>query len=108
MIPSSHNPPKYNGFKVFDSDGIEINRAKEEKMELLIHRVQLPATYSPGQRTSREGEIRSYLHEAEKHDVHKDRDRDLNIVIYTGDELAAQTTTTLLTARAASIISRND
>src|SRR2546425_13146294 len=38
MITASHNPPEYNGFKVVNSDGIEIPRSKEEKMELLIHR----------------------------------------------------------------------
>ena len=108
MVTASHNPPEYNGFKVVDSDGIEIDRAKEEKMELLIHRVQLPATYSPGQRTSREGEIRSYLHEVEKHVVHKDRVRDLKIVVDTGNGVAAQTTPTLLRDLGARVISVND
>src|SRR3989441_4971234 len=108
MVTASHNPPEYNGVKVVDSYGIEIDRAKEEKMELLIHRVQLPATYSPGQRTSREGEIRSYLHEVEKHVVHKDRVRDLKIVVDTGNGGAAQTTPTLLRDLGARVISVND
>src|SRR2546426_2235518 len=61
MITASHNPPEYNGFKVVDSDGIEIPRSKEEKMELLIHRDKWRASNPPGQRVIREGRIRSYF-----------------------------------------------
>src|SRR3989442_5258130 len=108
MVTASHNPPEYNGFKVVDSDGIEITSAMEEKWELLIHRVTSPATYTPGQRTSREGEIRSYLHEVEKHVDHHDRFRDLKIVIDACNGVAAQTTPTLLRHLGARVISVND
>src|SRR5690349_21188384 len=33
MVTASHNPPEYNGFKVVDTDGIEIVREKEERIE---------------------------------------------------------------------------
>src|SRR5436309_1585855 len=69
MITASHNPPEYNGFKVVDSDGIEIARSKEEKMELLIHRDKWRTTYQPGQRVLREGGIGSYLEKVESHVV---------------------------------------
>jgi len=53
MITASHNPPEYNGFKVVDSDGIEIPRLKEEKMEQLIHRSKWRGSRRPGRRFSR-------------------------------------------------------
>src|SRR5438094_1972362 len=61
MITASHNPPEYNGFKVVDSDGIEIDRAKEEKMELLIHRDKWQASYQSGQRVRKEAGTRTYF-----------------------------------------------
>ncbi|WP_297025743.1 phosphoglucosamine mutase [Thermoplasma sp.] len=33
MITASHNPPQYNGIKVIDRDGTEIERPSEEKIE---------------------------------------------------------------------------
>src|SRR5947209_2772212 len=73
MITASHNPPEYNGFKVVDSDGIEIARSKEEKMELLIHRDKWRTSYQPGQRVRREESIGSYFAKVESHLVAKDR-----------------------------------
>ncbi len=33
IITASHNPPKFNGIKCIDSDGTELHREKEEKIE---------------------------------------------------------------------------
>ncbi len=33
MITASHNPPEYNGIKVIDRDGIELERRKEIEIE---------------------------------------------------------------------------
>src|SRR6266852_7194730 len=65
MITASHNPPEYNGFKVVDSDGIEVPRSKEEKMELLIHRDIWRASDPPGRRVINEGRIESYFEKLE-------------------------------------------
>jgi len=35
MITASHNPPEYNGFKIVDTDGIELAREKEERLSLI-------------------------------------------------------------------------
>jgi phosphoglucosamine mutase len=37
MITASHNPPQYNGVKIFDSDGIAYNEATQDKIERVIH-----------------------------------------------------------------------
>ena len=33
MITASHNPPEYNGFKVFAGDGVELDRGREVEVE---------------------------------------------------------------------------
>ena len=38
MITASHNPPEFNGIKCIDSDGTEMSRSNEEKIEALYHR----------------------------------------------------------------------
>ena len=108
MITASHNPPEYNGFKVVDSDGIEIARSKEEKMELLIHRDKWRTSYQPGQRVRREESIGSYFAKVESHLVAKDRIRNLKIVIDTGNGVAALTTPKLLRKLGARVIGVND
>jgi phosphoglucosamine mutase len=36
MITASHNPPEYNGVKIFDGDGMAFNHELEEKVEDLL------------------------------------------------------------------------
>jgi phosphomannomutase/phosphoglucomutase len=108
MITASHNPPEYNGFKVVDSDGIEIPRSREEKMELLIHRNRWRASYQPGQRVIREGRIGSYFEKLESQFLAKDRVGNLKIVVDTGNGVAALTTPRLLRNLGARVIGVND
>jgi len=37
VITASHNPPEFNGIKAIDSDGTEMDRESEEKIEQLFH-----------------------------------------------------------------------
>ena len=37
MITASHNPPEFNGIKCVDSDGTEMSRENEEKIEAIYH-----------------------------------------------------------------------
>jgi len=108
MITASHNPPEYNGFKVVDSDGIEIDRSKEEKMELLIHRDKWQAGYQSGQRVRKEGGIRSYFEKVETHVIARDGIRNLKIVIDTGNGVAELTTPSLFRKLGAHVIGIND
>ncbi len=108
MITASHNPPEYNGFKVVDSDGIEIPRSKEEKMELLIHRDRWRASNPSGQRVIREGGISAYFEKLESQVLAGDRIRNLKIVIDTGNGVSALTTPRLLRKLGAHVIGVND
>jgi phosphomannomutase / phosphoglucomutase len=108
MITASHNPPEYNGFKVVDSDGIEIPRLKEEKMELLIHRDKWRANYQPGQRIVREDRIGSYFEKLESQVLARDGIGNLKIVIDIGNGVAALTTPRLLRKLGARVIGLND
>jgi phosphomannomutase/phosphoglucomutase len=108
MITASHNPPEYNGFKVVDSDGIEIPRSKEEKMELLIHRDRWRASYQPGQRVIREGRIGPYVERLESQVLARDGIENLKIVVDTGNGVAALTTPRLLRNLGAHVIGVND
>jgi phosphoglucosamine mutase len=46
VISASHNPPEYNGVKLFDGNGRKLTDAAEEEIEALF---DLPAEGSPGQ-----------------------------------------------------------
>lgn len=41
MISASHNPPKYNGIKVFNSEGEKVSKEVEEKIEKVIDSCRL-------------------------------------------------------------------
>ncbi|HEV2120107.1 MAG TPA: phosphoglucosamine mutase [Candidatus Bathyarchaeia archaeon] len=108
IVTASHNPPEYNGFKIVDSDGIEIPRLKEEKMEALIHRDTWRTSQRPGKRVFREDRIESYFEELESQVIARDRIKNLKIVIDTGNGVAALTTPRLLRNLGASVICIND
>jgi phosphoglucosamine mutase len=38
MLTASHNPPEYNGIKVFDSEGVGFARIREQRIEELVAR----------------------------------------------------------------------
>src|SRR5256712_4437319 len=108
MITASHNPPEYNGFKVVDSDGIEIPRSKEEQMELLIHRDKWRASNPPGQWVIREGRIGSYFEKVESQVLGRDGVGNLKIVVDTGNGVSVLTTPRLLRKLGARVIGVND
>jgi len=51
MISASHNPPEYNGIKIFDHNGQKITENFENKIQKLIeesnHNISVPAKVSP-------------------------------------------------------------
>src|SRR6266480_2818007 len=61
VITASHNPPEYNGFKVVDSDGIEIPREKEERIENMVAKDSWSVSRISGQREQRVLPLEPYL-----------------------------------------------
>lgn len=41
MVSASHNPPEYNGLKVFDKTGVKLCRTKEKELERIINREEV-------------------------------------------------------------------
>ena len=58
VISASHNPPEYNGVKLFDGDGRKLTDDAEEEIEALF---DAPATAEPGQIDRVEVATDSYL-----------------------------------------------
>jgi phosphomannomutase/phosphoglucomutase len=108
MVTASHNPPEYNGFKVIDSDGIELPRSKEERMEALIHRDRWRTSDLPGQRVVREGWIEGYFEKIESQLLERGRIANLKIIIDSGNGVATLTTPRLLRKFGARVIGVND
>ena len=52
MITASHNPPKYNGIKIFNPDGSSFVSKQQEEMELLLSRPLSTATWEDMQEES--------------------------------------------------------
>ncbi len=109
MVTASHNPPEYNGFKVVDSDGIEIAREKEEKVEALIERNSWRAGRSPGVRTPRQAPLQPYFAHLESH-VEKEREKlqGLRVVVDPGNGVSALTTPTVLGRLGCEVLTIND
>lgn len=66
-ITASHNPPQYNGFKVFKKDGVEITTADEEAIEESLERSSYAAWSEVGTYSTLDpideyiGELESFL-----------------------------------------------
>ena len=108
MITASHNPPEYNGFKIVDSDGIEIPRAKEEKMERLIARNVWRTGRAPGNRKTIRAAVASYLDKVESLIESKDKVVKLKVVMDAGNGVSALTTLELLRKIGVDVIAIND
>ncbi|HZY46963.1 MAG TPA: phosphoglucosamine mutase [Candidatus Bathyarchaeia archaeon] len=108
MVTASHNPPEYNGFKVVDSDGIEIPRLMEEKVERLIYRDRWQASPRPGQQHEMSGRVLAYLEDIEKHVYARNSLEDLKIAIDTGNGVGALTTPVLFRKLGVHVIGIND
>ena len=99
MITASHNPPEYNGIKVIDRDGIELERRKEIEIE----RIYCSRSWKQkdwrnlGIRASRTGALDEYKEGIKQH-VTENRIRaaSLKVVVDPGNGVGALVTPYLL------------
>jgi phosphomannomutase / phosphoglucomutase len=108
MITASHNPPEYNGFKVVDTDGVEIAREKEVKVERLFARKPFLLSKSPGQRASPPEAVEPYLSSLRTYVSEKKIPRLPTIVVDVGNGVAALTTPILLRRIGCRVVTIND
>jgi len=86
MITASHNPPDYNGLKPIASDGVEISREDELKVESIYYSNKFPKSDGFGQDLVNESIIDSYRNAVlALVDVEKIRARKFKIVMDTGN-----------------------
>ncbi len=108
VITASHNPPEYNGFKIVDSDGIEIPRAKEERIERLVVNDSRKAGRNPGHREERTLPLQPYLGNIRKY-FGKDRlVKPVKVVVDTGNGVSSLTTPVLLRKIGCRVVTIND
>ena len=99
IITASHNPPEFNGIKCVDSDGTEMSRENEEKIETLYHKGDFARAD-----WRNIGQIRSYTAATERYlggilskvDAIKIRQAGLRIAVDCGNGAASHVTPKLL------------
>lgn len=64
MITASHNPPEYNGIKAIASDGVEISRDDESKVEQSFKLGDIPPVRKIGRESKDDRVISSYVDSA--------------------------------------------
>ncbi len=67
MVSASHNPPEYNGLKVFDKTGVKLCRTKEKELERIINREEVyvrPMTAFPVIKNARDLYLRHLIKRA--------------------------------------------
>ena len=107
VITASHNPPEYNGFKVVDSDGIEIPRQKEERIERSVVKDQWKVSKTPVQRERRTLALEPYLASVRTH-VKEKLANPLKILVDTGNGVSSLTTPVLLRSLGCRVVTIND
>jgi len=108
VITASHNPPEYNGFKVVDSDGIEIPREKEETIESLVVKGSWKVSKTPGQRVQRNLPLEPYLASVKTFAGEAKLDNPLKVAVDTGNGVSSLTTPVLLRSIECSVVTIND
>lgn len=94
MITASHNPPKYNGLKLLDSDGIGTPDTLEEEIEdIYFNKKQERVTWDKIGKAYKRDIIDEYIDEVLKRvDVQAIRDANLKVVLDCGSGAACGTT----------------
>lgn len=110
MITASHNPPQYNGIKPAASDGVEISREDEVKIEdIYFNKKWKKNSKTWGNTNNEENAIRVYLDSIKSHlDVQKIKNRKLNLVLDLGNGAQAVTAPLLCKELECNIVTINE
>ena len=86
MITASHNPPDYNGIKVIASDGVEISRDDEKKIEKIFFEKNWNISSKPGFTCFEENVIDVYITAIKSHlDTSRIKSRNLKVSMDLGN-----------------------
>ena len=110
MVTASHNPPQFNGIKVLGSNGIEISRETETRIELIYHsnEFKIADWNKVGQVTHYDSAIDVYLEGIKSHiDVDKIKDKKLKVIIDCANSVGGLVTPRLLRELGCTVVSLN-
>src|SRR5438034_2105958 len=108
VITASHNPPEYNGFKFVDSDGIEIPREKEERIENMVAKDSWSVSRISGQREQRVLPLEPYLSSIKSYVRKEKLTNRLKVAVDTGNGVSSLTTPVLLRRVGCRVVTLND
>ncbi len=89
MITASHNPPQYNGIKVFNTDTIGYSITQEDEIEALWRSKDFRVSSSPGSVSGDESAKERYIEKLLDAFAEKRFDPDLKVVVDPGNGAAA-------------------
>src|SRR5438445_10502617 len=97
IVTASHNPPEYNGFKVIDTDGVEIPREKEAVVEDMVKKNHWTLFSQPGRRI-KQNRIGIYIDAILRHLEGFDPDlfKRLTVIVDVANGVSSLTTPILL------------
>ena len=108
MVTASHNPPDYNGFKLVDSDGIEIPRPKEERIERLVQKDSWTVSPRAGSRGQQNEPLEPYFAKLRLHVKQSGDFTKIKVVVDTANGVAALTTPVFLRRLGCHVVTLND
>lgn len=109
MITASHNPPEYNGIKAMASDGVELAREEELKVEdIYFSKNFKPLNHSIGNDAEEQRAIEAYMNGITSLvDASLIRSKKLKIVLDLGNGVQAVTSPKLMEALGCKVITIN-
>jgi phosphomannomutase/phosphoglucomutase len=110
MITASHNPPEFNGIKVMGSNGIEISKDVESKVEDVFFKRQFKTAEwnAVGEVSEYENAIREFIDAIKSHvDVETIRSKNLRVVVDGANSVGSLVTPLLLRELGCEVISLN-